>query len=251
MFGSQVGWSPAFLKPNGSDHNLFFSSEEDAAAAKVFPGATNLSEWSGHSKTVEGPVTCGNTAGESGSMVVSSDCSWGFDHNVMSQLLISRRFNKAFNDSYLINLDCEGNWANCDTGTTSTRVCLDPYNGDWAPIVPGKNPGQVQNAAWNFSEATGAIVNEPNGKCIEVCERGGDVGGCNGQTGSIVQLRPCTGACCAMSRLMLMRVWAHRSVLWQALQSRHGATKQAMAPSDRNSAQQKPRCAWYARQSCP
>jgi hypothetical protein len=179
MFGSQVGWSAAFLKPNGSDGNLFFSSAEDAKTAKVFPGATTLSEWSGRSKTVEGPVSCSNTAGEQGSMIVSSNCSWGFDHNATTQMYTSRRFRVADNDSYTIDLDCDGNWANCDTGTTSTRVCLSHYNGDWAPIIPGKNPGQVQNNAWNWSSTTGAIVNEPNGKCIEVCERGGDVGGCN------------------------------------------------------------------------
>ena len=92
-----------------------------------------------------------------------------------------------------IDLDCMGSWANCDAGTTNTRICLDHYTGDWAPIVPGKNPGQVQNNAWNFSAASGEIKNEPNGHCVEVCSRGGDVGGCNGKSGSIVQLRPCTG----------------------------------------------------------
>ena len=40
MFGSQVGWTSAFLKPNGSDANLFYSSAEDAATAKVFPGGS-------------------------------------------------------------------------------------------------------------------------------------------------------------------------------------------------------------------
>ena len=181
MFGSQIGWTSAFLKPNGSDNNLFYSSAEDATAAKVFPGGMDLSEWSGRGNTsgLEGPVTCGNTAGSAGSMIVSTDCTWGFDHNRTSQMYIGRRFRTGGNDSYAIDVDCEGEWSNCDEGTVNTRICLGHYRGDWAPIVPGKFPGQVQNNAWNFSTVTGAIINEPNGKCVEVCERGGDVGGCN------------------------------------------------------------------------
>ena len=97
MFGSMVGWSPAFLKPNGSDYNLFFSPNGDADAAKVFPGGTNLSEWSGRSKTVDGPVTCSNTQGAGGDLIVSSDCSYGWDHNTTTvrqqcPLLISPPF---------------------------------------------------------------------------------------------------------------------------------------------------------------
>ena len=30
-------------------------------------------------------------------------------------------------------------------------------------------------------------------KCLELCYRGGAVGGCNGQSGSILQLAACTG----------------------------------------------------------
>lgn len=181
MFGSMIGWTSAFLKPNGSDGNLFYSSAEDASTAKIFPGGMDLSEWSGRGNNsgLAAPVTCANTAGEAGSLIVSADCTWGFDHNSTSQMYISRRFHTSTNDSYAIDLDCEGAWSNCDEGTSNTRICLGHYTGDWAPIVPGKFPGQVQNNAWNFSNETGAIVNEPNGKCVEVCERGGDVGGCN------------------------------------------------------------------------
>ena len=47
IYGSQVHWTADFLKPNGSDYNLFFSPSEDAAAASVFPLAVNLSVWQG------------------------------------------------------------------------------------------------------------------------------------------------------------------------------------------------------------
>lgn len=197
MFGSMAGWSSDFLKPNGSDHNLFHGADgaESARTSKIFPGETNLSVWSGKIQLAQGPVTCTNTPGAGGAMTVSAaGCSWGFDHNQTSQLYVARKLRASLSDSYVIALDCEGSWANCDQGSVNTRICMEHYTGDWAPIVPGKTPGQVQNNAFNFSQQTGALVNEPNGRCVEVCERGGDVGGCNGQTGSIVQLRPCTGA---------------------------------------------------------
>ena len=180
------------LKPNGSDYNLYWSDVVDAAAAKAFPGGKTLSEWSGKSKADAGPVTCANMAGVSGDMIVSSECSWGFDRNQTTGQFVARKDRASWNDSYIISLDCEGNWGNCDAGTPNTRICMNHYNGDWAPIVPGKYPGQVQNSAWNFS--AGAIRNQPNGHCVEVCERGGSVGGCDGKESSIVQLRPCTGS---------------------------------------------------------
>ena len=51
----------------------------------------------------------------------------------------------------------------------------------------------MQNSAWNYSAMTGALRSMPNGRCVEVCLRGGAVAGCDGGAGSVVQLRPCTG----------------------------------------------------------
>ena len=51
MIGTQVKFTADFLKPNGSDHNLFFSPDEDAATALVFPNKVNLSTWQGKTKS--------------------------------------------------------------------------------------------------------------------------------------------------------------------------------------------------------
>ena len=40
----------------------------------------------------------------------------------------------------------------------------------------------------------GHLVAVASGKCLEVCERGGAVGGCDGKEGSIAQLAPCVAA---------------------------------------------------------
>jgi hypothetical protein len=192
MLASQVGWSADFLKANGSNANLFYSPDMDASQAPLFPGRRSFMQWTGQNKTDSGPVTC-HTPGSAATMVVDGGCSWGWDHNSTSQLLTARPpHGKAWDDTYKISVDCDGSWANCDDGTPSTRICVDPYAGDWQPLVHPL-PGQVQNCAWKLN-ASGALVNQPNGKCVEVCLRGGAVGGCNGEAGSIVQLRSCTGS---------------------------------------------------------
>eukprot|EP01052_Picozoa_sp_SAG31_P040346 SAG31_NODE_5819_length_2310_cov_1.677069_2_plen_322_part_00 len=193
MMASQIGSPAGRLKPNGSDFNLFWSAAADASSVKAFPGGQNLSQWSGRAKSTSGPIDCENTPGQAGLLIVSSECSWSFDRNSTTDQFVARQFRKSWSDSYIIHLDCEGDWTNCDQGTANTRICVSHYNGDWAPIVPGKYPGQVQSSAWNYSTTTGALRSMPNGRCVEVCQRGGAVAGCDGGPGSVVQLRPCTG----------------------------------------------------------
>jgi hypothetical protein len=64
MFASMTPWSPDFLKPaNGSDFNLYWNPTLGAhgtAAAPVFPGGKNLSEWQGRGAPAPPPVpVCG------------------------------------------------------------------------------------------------------------------------------------------------------------------------------------------------
>jgi len=123
--------------------------------------------------------------GLAGSMVISGNCSWGFMWNATD-----KRYRLRNNHSLVINIDCDGNWDNCARGTTDTRICLETY-GKW---VPRPTPPAVDNEGWVHNEQTHELVAVASNKCIEVCMRGGDVGGCNGKAGSIVQLATCTGS---------------------------------------------------------
>ena len=66
MLGSQDVWSSGFLKPNGSDSNLFWSPTEDAHVGARFPGGKSLKQWQGHERPPTGQVTCGSLPGAGG-----------------------------------------------------------------------------------------------------------------------------------------------------------------------------------------
>ena len=191
MLGSQAGWSSGFLKPNGSDHNVFFSPDESAAALPMFPGRKTLAQWAGRASGGDGPITC-KAPGEQGSMIVRNECS-SFDFNATGERKLKLR--ESGNRTFVVNVDCDGDWSNCKTGSVNTRICLTqcaPTTGCSDPHhLP---PGAVDNQAWLYSAKTKQLTMAVNGKCVEMCSRGGAVGGCDGQAGSIVQLRPCVAS---------------------------------------------------------
>lgn len=193
MLASQTGWSSEFLKPNGSDLNLYWSPD-DAAAGARFPGGLTLPQWQGEAPDDKGVVLCGSLPGAESSLVVSSNCSFGWIHNATD-----RKWRSTGNHSLVLNVDCEGAWPNCATGSTErTHICADVLRAPWTPHPA---PPAVDNQAWSLNQTSGEMVADASGKCMEVCTRGGTVGGCDGKDGSIAQLAPCTGT--AKQR------WAH------------------------------------------
>jgi hypothetical protein len=118
----------------------------------------------------------------------------------------------------VINIDCGGSWSHCKEGDSHTRLCAGSPQEPWKPspvppvvdnqgwilqpvkasLMPTKNKnnddgnGEVEDAS-SPTLSTVTIRSVASGKCLSVCDRGGDVGGCNGNTGSIVQLENCVG----------------------------------------------------------
>lgn len=170
------------LKPNGSDYNLYWSSAVDAAATKSFPGGRNLSQWQGIAGASQGPITCQNTPGVAGALRLSKNCSgqhWAY--NTTDLKLRSKE-----EAGFVLNIDCNGNYDNCRLGNANTRICLGRNNG-WAPHFP---PPRVDNQGW-VMHGDGTITAVVSKKCLEVCYRGGAVGGCDGNAGSVLQLNTC------------------------------------------------------------
>ena len=189
MLASQVGWSAGFLKPNGSDYNLYWSPTGNVSASPLFPGHQTLAQWQGKAAQDGNPTTC-DLPGDAGKLTVSArGCTFGWVHNgTDGTVRASAHFN--FPKPQTLNIDCDGDWSNCASGIAGdTRLCLSGLNG----IGPHPPAPEVDNQGWHHDAATGGLVAYGSGKCITVCNRGGDVGGCNGQTGSIVQLQPCDG----------------------------------------------------------
>jgi hypothetical protein len=183
MLASQSGKFLSELKPNGSDLNLYWSTVVDAAAAKSFPGGRNLSQWQGKTGGGSSPITCINTPGVAGDLVLSKDCSEHWVHNATDLKLRSKKFAEA-----VMNIDCDGNYDHCRLGDANTRICMDHDNG--FPSPPPWPPPRVDNQGWVI-HADGTIKAVVSKKCLEVCYRGGAVGGCNGDAGSILQLNTC------------------------------------------------------------
>lgn len=187
MLASMVGWSPTFLKANGSDFNLFWSPTENASAAPMFPGHQSLAQWQGEAAQSNNPVTCA-LPGDAGKLAVSTaGCSFGWRYNATDGTVrTGQQYN--FPLQQTLNIDCDGNWDNCASGDQdNTRLCLAGVNG----IGPAAPAPEVDNQGWHHNKTTGELVAYASGKCITVCYRGGDVGGCNGKDGSVVQLQEC------------------------------------------------------------
>jgi len=181
---SQAAWQDEELKVNGSDHNLYFAAGFDAAAAPLFPDSRNLSLWQ-RGKPRSPLLRCAD--GAVANLVLSADCSWAWELRADDQRLAPSAATaaaKPFAAGFVVNVDCEGDWAHCSDPTgASTRVCMDQPNG----AVP------VRNQAWAL-HGNGSLTQLGSSACLEVCLRGGDVGGCNGKAGSLLQLARCTGA---------------------------------------------------------
>jgi len=188
LFAGQVNpWNNSYLKPNGSDLNLFWSPDEDVTAAQRFPGGRTLSQWQGHVPPPTGPVTC--DAGADAALVVAPSCdasgTWAYNRT-------DRTLRLASNPTLGMSIDCEGSWSNCQSGSTDhTRICIDQVH---EPFVPHPTPPAVDNQGWQFDHQSGEITAVASKACLELCVRGGAVGGCDGKPGSIAQLAPCSGA---------------------------------------------------------
>ena len=190
MLAAQVSPFAPELKPNGSDFNLFFNPFHDLSSANVFPGESNLSSWQGRSGPSAAPVTCSNTPGDAGKLLVSKDCSSRWFHNTTD--LKFRLLNANATAEFALNIDCNGDYAHCASGDSTTRICLDRWN----PWTPHPLPPKVDNQGWILKPSSPSSTNinilaVASGKCLEVCYRGGDVGGCNGKAGSTLQLNNC------------------------------------------------------------
>ena len=180
------------LKPNGSDFNLFFNPFHDLQTLPVFPGEVNLSSWQGRTGPDASPVMCSNTPGSPGKLLVSSDCSYKWKHNATDKKF--RLLNVGAGSKYALNIDCDGDYAHCKAGDSSTRICLDRLESPWNPNPPAPivdNQGWIIKNISGSSSAATNIISVASGKCMEVCYRGGDVGGCNGHSGSLLQLNDC------------------------------------------------------------
>eukprot|EP01052_Picozoa_sp_SAG31_P010196 SAG31_NODE_550_length_14214_cov_3.054269_8_plen_896_part_00 len=184
VYASQVKFTADFLKPNGSDYNLFFSPDEDAASAPVFPIGINLSTWQGRTASATAAATCSSAAGVAGELRISPEgCKENWKHNGTTEKLLSDSF-----PGYVVNLDCDGNYAHCSIGDTSTRICISRPNGGPTGVV--YPTPEINNQGW-LLKSDGTIRAVASERCLEVCYRGGAVGGCNGAAGSILQLGIC------------------------------------------------------------
>jgi len=192
MLRSMTSWTGNFLKPGGSDFNIFWRpgvSSSEFEVSKVFPGGLNWNEWRA-SENVTGPITCAD--GPAGSLIVQSRPQFRWRHNSTDN-----RFYSAgeVDGVYVLNIDCKGDWSHCaEGGTETTALCL----GRAGPWQPTPTPPAVDNQGWMLLPvgSSGAVQLQQvtNKRCLEVCYRGGAVGGCDGAVGSIVQLAPCSDA---------------------------------------------------------
>ena len=182
-------WSPDFLKPsNGSDLNLYWNpilGVEGTASAPMFPSGQNLSAWQGRGQAPVRVPVCGGTGV---TVVVASAASTPpeWTHNKTDL----RLYVTLEGGSYVLNIDCEGNWANCASGNpSSTNICLQP-----TPLWnPHPVPPAVDNEGWVWTPA-GQLQAVYSKKCLEVCNASGAVAGCNGAAGSTVHLETCDDA---------------------------------------------------------
>ena len=187
MLDCQAGAVADNLKQNGSDFNVYFSPTYDLSTTPVFPEGVNLTTWQGiDDGPNSGLVTCTNTPiNHDASLRIYSECTTSWHYNETSE-----RFGIRSIDGYALNLDCGGDYKNCEMGTTtSTKICLD---------LEGRfPPSHVDNQGWLFDTSavkkSTTITAVASGKCIEVCLEGGDVGGCNGKEGSYLRLGDCKG----------------------------------------------------------
>eukprot|EP00040_Diaphanoeca_grandis_P012758 m.64584 g.64584 ORF g.64584 m.64584 type:complete len:851 (+) comp23447_c0_seq2:389-2941(+) len=189
MMAAQVAPFLPELKPNGSDYNLFFNPNTDLRSHPVFPGGKNFSSWQGKSDS-DALVMCSNTPGLAGDLIVSHDCGdWKWLHNA-TDLKFQLQQMSPNNYSYVLNIDCDGDYGHCARGDTFTRVCLDHSSHPWTPHPV---PPIVDNQGWVLGDdwTSTTIVAVVSKKCLEVCDRGGAVGGCDGDAGSILQLNDC------------------------------------------------------------
>ena len=187
MYGSQVGWSPDFFKPNGSDYNLYWTpSSADPVSLPMFPDQQTLAEWQGASQSNHSIAMCTTVPGLDGVMVVTTACDWKWEYNTTS-----KRFSPHRDNQVAIAIDCDGSWDNCQQGSVNTRLCLQTAS-QWSPQPPPAPA--VDNFGWIYDAATGHLSAVASGRCVEVCDRGGAVGGCDGKEGSRIQLAPCSTA---------------------------------------------------------
>lgn len=188
IYASQEAWTPAFLKPNGSDYNLFWMPDANASASARFPGGQTLQQWRGIAPQAIGPVLCGSLPGSESLLVVSMNCSYGWVYNGTDHT-----FRAAGNASFAMAIHCTGGKQKCTQRPPDrTQICLDTVRPRPPPRAPAAPP--LDSMAWTLHPQTGEITADGSGLCLEVCTRGGAVGGCDGTRGSIAQLARCSGA---------------------------------------------------------
>jgi hypothetical protein len=240
MMTSQGNWQNEELKHDGSDYNLFWNPDQPKSkteAAAIFPGNVNLGVWQGKNAPVDPtPIKCGATQS---SMVMSADCGWGWEVNGTTKKLRllphqqqhqqhqhQHQHQQSPLSALVLNIDCRGNWDNCAEGSTNTGLCLDQLiwpvgpapqvdNQGWVmqPTAPSRttSSSSAGHAATSPASTVFSLIAVKSRKCVEVCFRGGAVGGCDGKAGSIIQLATCTGS--------LNQQWSYNATGDQALRS--------------------------------
>ena len=160
---SMVPWQDEELKNNGSNFNLFFAEEFDAAAVPLFPGGRNLTSWRA-GKAPPSLLRCAD--GARASLVLSEDCSWawelradGDEAGVRLAPSAATVAARPFAAGVVVSIDCEGDWAHCsDPAGARTRVCMDAPHG----ALP------VRNQAWSLG-ADATLRQLGGGACLQVC----------------------------------------------------------------------------------
>jgi hypothetical protein len=147
----------------------------------------NLSAWQGNTGGGGGgAVTCSNTPGQAGELVMDSACEDAWSHNATDLKFRSTTWSAHGLPDMALNIDCDGDYDNCRRGTVNTRICL----GHFSRWTPTPKPPVVDNEGWQLN-ADGTVTAVASQKCLEVCYRGGAVGGCDGKRGSVLQLSGC------------------------------------------------------------
>jgi hypothetical protein len=199
---SQTQWTNRELKANGSDYNAYWARDFNASAVALFPGSLVLEEWQGArggggaANASALPLVCGGgDGGGASTLVLTKSCGAAHSRATWERNATSRRIALRANRTYVVTVDCEGDWGNCANGTAKTRLCVATPM-PWAPTPPP--PPVVDNHGWVWGSGAGransSLVAVASRKCVEVCDRGGAVGGCDGAAGSIVQLAACDGS---------------------------------------------------------